>query len=254
MNQNIQRALLQSFLIHHCLTQGETRQLLARLKEVESDLNDDNDDDGDSDSLEQYLAAANASLVDLDMELKVTRDQETGLRLYTLVNLQSSATTAPATQLSSTDLMFVRGILDSIFSESNLRANTFYITAQSATVDAYPKDATGRQLLTRTQVVDKLNGLVDGGWLIQHSGGQPWYALSNRALAELGPYMAAKYDSLPVCVACNEIFTLGLVCSTKGCGLRVHKYCLDPYIQINGGETCGECGEGSLTDCREVSF
>lgn len=246
MNNDIQRALLQTFLLKHSLTFEESSDLLSRFKQVDSSSSEDEA------SIDSYLSSINSTLVDLDLEIKTTRDQESGTSLHTLVNLQSSASTAPATLLSSTDLMFVRGILEIIFSTSNIQENNYYITAQAATVEAYPKDAAGRNTLSRTQVVEKLNGLVDGGWLIKH-GSNPWYELSNRALAELGPYIMDKYgDMICYCEACMGIFTKGFVCKTRGCELRIHKSCLEPFIKVKKSDNC-KCGS-SFNSFKRVEF
>lgn len=86
---------------------------------------------------------------------------------------------------------------------------------------------------------------------MKHSGGEPWYALSNRALAELGPYVDDKYENAARCWACMGLFTVGLVC--KGCGdTKVHRACKSPYVQLKG-PVCTQCGH-SWDDATEIVF
>lgn len=208
----------------------------------------------DSENVSNYIESCNTALVDFELEIKITRDQNSGTPIYTFVNLHSTPSTMPATLLSDTDITFVRNIIEFIFGDAAAKepANTrFYITAAAATSEAYPKDRNGRATVGRSQVIEKLNGLVDGQWLVRHPRGEHWYALSNRALAELGQYINDNYEETAAhCDTCGDLFTVGLACE---CGnLYVHHSCRNAYTSLKGAP-CHKCGR-DLGSAIEVGF
>ncbi|KAF5099497.1 hypothetical protein D0Z00_001629 [Geotrichum galactomycetum] len=218
--------------------------------------------------LDPIIAAANTTLADLELEIVVTRDQRTGERIFTYANLHSTASTRPATALPATEIALFKGIIDVIFTKADkTERNEFWITPQEATNDAYPRDPQNRVVVSRVQVVDKLNTLVAYGWLVKSdsdngSDGEERFGLSNRALTELAPFIKDRIASTgattnhPLCAVCQEIFTLGVVCS---CGTRVHTSCVVRYQSIINGDNgdpalCGNCTNIPIADFAEVGF
>lgn len=283
LHPTVLQAFLQTFLLQHSLTRLQATTILARLLAVDAPTNstaDDHEDEAAA-SLDTYLNACNAKLVDLDFELKSTRDQTTGDQVYTFVNLSASESVKGGTSLAAVEVQFVKNMVELIFGENaGTRGNNdddeedaddtgegqgvrpYYITPKQATLEAYPKDSTGRVTLTRGQVLDKLNGLVDLGWFDRFdpststiltssddstasTSNTVRYALSNRALSELGPYISDTFPRAPRCAACRELFTRGRVCRgcRQGAGkVRVHEACLGPFVAMKGPR-CEGCGQ-----------
>lgn len=257
---NLMRAFLQTFLLHSSMPESEamahlSRLALAKNPEKSAGLSD----------LDQIVAAANTTLADLEFEILVTRDQRTGERVFTYANLHSTASTLPATSLPPTDVALFKGIIEFIFTDPGKNErNEFWVTPREATDDAYPRDAQNRVVVSRVQVLEKLNTLVAYGWLVKSGRGsgnniEERFGLANRALAELAPFIkdriAAGPESHPLCAACNEIFTLGAVCS--GCSTRVHTACIERYKSIVGGgdgALCGNCQIIGVDDFNEVGL
>ncbi|KAF5124937.1 hypothetical protein DV495_003614 [Geotrichum candidum] len=263
---NLMRAFLQTFLLHPSMPESEVMAHLSRLA-----LAKNPDKPASPSDLDPIIAAANTTLADLELEIVVTRDQRTGERIFTYANLHSTPSTRPATALPATDVALFRGIIDFIFTnEEKMGRNEFWITPREATNDAYPRDPQNRVVVSRVQVLEKLNTLVAYGWLVKSDGGrdsdddggEERFGLSNRALAELAPFIkdriastGAPEASRPLCAACHEIFTLGVVCT--GCGIRVHTSCVARYQSIAGGGDaglCGNCQVVPIADFAEVGF
>jgi hypothetical protein len=264
---NLMRAFLQTFLLHPSMPESEVMAHLNRLA-----LAKNPDKPAAPSDLDQVIAAVNTKLADLEFEIVVTRDQRTGERIFTYANLHSTASTRPATALPATEVALFKGIIDLIFTNADKsERNEFWITPREATDDAYPRDPQNRVVVSRVQVLEKLNTLVAYGWLVKsdsdnssgsyNDGGEERFGLSNRALAELAPFIKDRIASTaatnrPLCAACHEIFTLGVVC---GCGTRVHMSCVARYQSIvSGGSNdvalCGNCNMIPISDFAEVGF
>lgn len=253
MDSNVRRAFLQCIIARRSLTESEAKGILLDLVALETPEEAQGSQDQTDPSVREYVDACNASLVDFELEIKTTRDQETGATVLTFVNLHSTPSTMPATLLSSTDILFMRNIIDQIYGknqEGGEPNSRFYVTAAEATTDVYPKDRKDRPILGRTQVIEKLNTLVDLGWLLKHSAGEDQYALSNRALSELGQYIFDNYESAARCAMCKELFRVGYACT---CGNTfIHPSCKTSYIDYKG-ETCSACGT-SMDGMQRVTF
>lgn len=292
VNPTVTQAFLQTFLLRHSLTREQATALLARLLAIDNGSAAEDQEEAAEGNLDAYLKACNAKLVDLDFELKSTRDQTTGAPVYTFVNLSASESVKGGTSLAAVEVQFVKNVVELIFSDRSAATRDeedgegeaggngvrpYYITAKQATLEAYPKDSTGRVTLTRAQILDKLNGLVDLGWfdrfdpstssiLTDDSSPGPGlgtgtgsnmvrYALSNRALSELGPYISDTFPRAPRCAACRELFTKGRVCRgcRPGAKMRVHEACLGPFVAMKGPR-CGGCGQEWETTAYQLPF
>ena len=196
---NLMRAFLQTFLLHPSMPESEVMAHLSRLA-----LAKNPDKPASPSDLDPIIAAANTTLADLELEIVVTRDQRTGERIFTYANLHSTPSTRPATALPATDVALFRGIIDFIFTnEEKMGRNEFWITPREATNDAYPRDPQNRVVVSRVQVLEKLNTLVAYGWLVKSDGGrdsdddggEERFGLSNRALAELAPFIKDRIAS-----------------------------------------------------------
>lgn len=125
------------------------------------------------------------------------------------------------------------------------------------------------QSLTLPQATTVLKTLVHTGWLMHPTsipGAKNYYVLSPRALLELKNWLFETYNEPPeegeeedegverikTCKGCSEIVISGQRCADKGCGVRMHDFCVGAVMRASGagrgaggGERkCPECGKG----------
>lgn len=119
--------------------------------------------------LPRFINALNQKLADLELSIKISRDQQSaeGIKYLTLANLHSTSGTKLATTLTSAEIDLVRNLLHKvIFSNKRSRVDVFYFSSQDAW-DAYPKDSQNRHTITQSQAATKLTTLKDLGWLVE---------------------------------------------------------------------------------------
>lgn len=233
----------QLILAHRSLTETQALQIYKRIIEHESKITGVNIPEPDSESLDSVIEQINSQMTGLEYEVRITHDQETGEKLYTFVNLQSSESTKFASDLSLSDLELMKTVMDVIYDPNHFKegTNNRVYVATAHEIDVASENA-------RSTNLESLASLVENGWL--QTKGEKKFTLTNRALAELDKYIEETYgEDVERCVSCNELFTAGLGCK---CGMRLHNPCLDLYKRQVGNGVCGVCKKESLDALVEV--
>lgn len=198
----------------------------------------------------------NHDLGDYSLAIKPTRDQVSGDRYISFINMHPSIGTKVATTLTPAEIDHFRNVIHKLFSQKAFEKNTFSVDLADIR-DAYPKDARNQTNITTTQALARIQSLVDLGWFVVvplslrtvDSPKLYSYTLSTRALAELETYIKSSFGapnedevaSLRLCDQCKQIWTLGYTCSTPDCGMRYHGYCYENFVNLTKPTSCKEC-------------
>ena len=202
----MRQALVQVLLARRVMHLDDAQRAWARICDAS----------GSREAFADALTAANAGLADVGLEARSVRDQETGAPLVVLMNTRGDALAEGATPFTSSELAFVRAVVDAASVPDR-----FSVASLDALALAQPP-------LTKRAAAELLRHLVQRGWLAERSGR---YALAPRALCELDAYLR---DHVPECGVCYELVTLGGRCGTDGCSGALHTYCVR--------DTCAVCG------------
>lgn len=180
-----------------------------------------------------YISSANAAISPFDLEIRSSAHQETGERIYGLINSTSDAMTQLATPFTPDEISFVKRVLDAIFETNNTSRHeilaiqpkqaTRLAKAQSNRREsegaAETQGSTG-QGITQLQADKVLKSLVEQGWF--EKSRKNYYSLTPRALMELRGWLMETYNEddesegegsesrplkVKLCYACKEIIT-----------------------------------------------
>lgn len=258
------RAFLQALLSQGTMTYESSRPTLAAIFNA---ANGEEDDDWRPDQISEedfigYIDIASQAVSLFDYEVRSTLHQETGERIYALVNTASDPQTQLATSYSPEELAFIKRMFDHMFDKLNKpRMEALCITEMQAIKLARPQRrqsqaaAEGQSQesadrgLKHSEVETVLANLIEGGWLERSA--EKFYALSPRALLELRPWLIDMYNDadmepnewqrIKFCEACKEIVTFGLRCSEPDCILRLHDHCQQAFWRSRRGTNCPKC-------------
>ncbi|KAG0665007.1 hypothetical protein C6P46_000633 [Rhodotorula mucilaginosa] len=191
------------------------------------------------DAFETFVAELEPGLSLCGLDIKTTRDQDSGASFIALVNTIEDEVAKLATDYKAEEIAFFRAVVDKIMTARKLAYST-------------PSDEAVRLAkapITKANAMQLLTSFLANGWLSLHSSGR--LMLSPRSLLELAPYLRETFsqgedpndEDAPECeqertiVDCNlcmSIVTSGYACPNKDCGIRLHTFCVAQRLGQDG--------------------
>ncbi|KAG5518302.1 hypothetical protein PMAC_003098 [Pneumocystis sp. 'macacae'] len=210
----------------------------------------------DIDVLESYISEINNVIIGLDLEIRKTIDQSTGVAIWILINITSDVFSQLSTNYNPSEIEFFKQLLDYILIKSNTRQlEVFAITSSQALKESCIKSAG----LSKVSAEASLAAFVEEGWLSKTMHGtHVYFTLSPRSLLELYPVIKTyiydpdnNFDNestkitslLKRCKACHNVVTQGFRCLKIDCPVRFHEYCSKAYMARQKDKLCPNCGE-----------
>ncbi|KIK59760.1 hypothetical protein GYMLUDRAFT_44212 [Collybiopsis luxurians FD-317 M1] len=232
---DVQRLFLQAILARGILSENLAQVIWKKCVEAVK-TTDEGVDVSYSDSEEawdDFIQSVNTSLNDLDFEFKSIQDENTGKRLFAMVNRKDDELAQVATDYNAVEITYFKAVVEQIM----LARNESYSVSSLA---ALREVSAGKEKLnlTKAQAEVLLGSFVANGWLLRSKRGR--YSLSSRSLLELLPYLKSTYpDEIVECTICHEILTKGIACQRDNCKTRMHYHCFNTYRKRKG--TCPAC-------------
>ncbi|POY72564.1 hypothetical protein BMF94_4391 [Rhodotorula taiwanensis] len=191
------------------------------------------------DAFETFIAELEPGLSLCGLDIKTTRNQETGVPYIALVNTIEDDVSKLATDYKAEEIALFRAIVEKIMTAPKLS----YSTTQTEAVRL------AKAPVTKAMAIQLLKSFLAKGWLSLHSSGR--LTLSPRSLLELAPYLRETFsqgtqeddDDTPEyerdrtvvdCNLCMTIVTSGYACPNKRCGVRLHTYCATQRLGNDG--------------------
>ncbi|KWU43562.1 hypothetical protein RHOSPDRAFT_19404 [Rhodotorula sp. JG-1b] len=191
------------------------------------------------DAFETFVAELEPGLSLCGLDIKTTRDQDSGASFIALVNTIEDEVSKLATDYKAEEIAFFRAVVDKIMTARKLAYST-------------PSDEAVRLAkapITKANAMQLLTSFLANGWLSLHSSGR--LMLSPRSLLELAPYLRETFSqgedsndedapdceqerTIVDCNLCMSIVTSGYACPNKGCGIRLHTYCVAQRLGQDG--------------------
>ncbi|XP_070617021.1 non-structural maintenance of chromosomes element 1 homolog isoform X1 [Erythrolamprus reginae] len=184
---------------------------------------------GAADPLDDFLAALNAQLQPLSMEIRKGAAEDSGQTFVALVNLAETDITKMASDFSETELELFKKTLDLILMSGNGFAPSTEILNLA--------DQLKPKRMKKTEVEQVLQQLVQKKWLCEKEGE---YTLHIRSILELEQYIFRHYpEAARKCHICHSLSVQSQVC--EDCGIVLHCSCLSKYFQTQPEPRCPHC-------------
>ncbi|THU86407.1 hypothetical protein K435DRAFT_763328 [Dendrothele bispora CBS 962.96] len=257
-SSDVKRLFLQSLLSRGIVSEALCKALYA--KSIEAVKNADNNLNmpysNTNEAFDEVIKDINASLNDLDLELKSIQDELSGRRLYALVNTKDDELAQVATDYTPAEIVFFKAIIEQIMLARNESFSLSSLAALREVSAIKPKSN-----MSKTQAETVLASFVAKGWLLRSKRCR--YSLSPRTLLELYPYLKSTYDEeLLYCTICHDVVTKGVACHRPNCKARLHFHCFKLYRRGKGkcpsceidwprqatDDPLGAVGEGAVRD------
>lgn len=256
------RAFLQAFMARGSLTFPEAQKILAHIRSAHEERNEDVDPGSITmEDFTNFTRTAREAVEHLDYDIRVTRHQHSGERVWVFMNAHSDPPTQMATIRTPEEVAYIKRLLDAMFSEYNTpRMEVMAVDeAQALKVSRPPRsresgvngNGEGAAMpadkgLKHSEILALLPSLVAEGWL--EKSRHNFYSLSPRALVELWSWLVSTYNdpeddwqNIKFCEACKEIITYGQRCSERDCNIRLHDICQDGYWRTQREKKCPKC-------------
>ncbi|TNY22392.1 hypothetical protein DMC30DRAFT_149002 [Rhodotorula diobovata] len=202
--------------------------------------------------LENFVAQMEPGLSLCGLDIKATRDQESGQGMYILVNTIQDEPAKVATEYKPEEIAFFKAVVEKIM----LAPRLSYSISQTDAVRC------AKQPLTKTVAIQLIKSFLAKGWLSLHPSGR--LILSPRSLVELAPYLRETFAQDPeddeepdprhrIVVDCNDclaIVTSGYACPNPSCGIRLHTFCATRRLGANG--QCPDHFSNPPDPCNQV--
>jgi len=223
------------------------------------------------------MQTVNAKIGHYDFEIRSTKDQQTKLQCYALVNKTSDALTQLATKFSPSEIAYIRRLLDQMF-ETNNTPTRELLALRHTEASQLARARKGRQSQVNGDADGEASQPADLGISIQEADNvlaalldeqfltkshANYYTLAPRALMELRAYLKETYNEdasesdAPVirvhdCEGCQEIVTYGVRCNNRECDVRWHDQCCNSFYRGRkiGTRDCPKC----KTECKGDYF
>ncbi|GAA5887261.1 hypothetical protein JCM6882_002466 [Rhodosporidiobolus microsporus] len=199
---------------------------------------------------ETFIANLEPGLALCGLDIKVTRNQETGEALYVLVNTIQDEPAKKATEYTGHHIAFFRALVEKIMTAPKM---SYSVNMQEAVrLAKTPITKNGAGLL--------IESFLAKGWLTLHPSGR--LILSPRSLVELAPYLRETFDEedeeeddpkrrvVVNCSYCLNIVTSGYACPGQDCGIRLHKFCLPQQLQ--DGRCPSHLDPDNADPCKQI--
>ncbi|KAJ3527919.1 hypothetical protein NMY22_g9601 [Coprinellus aureogranulatus] len=158
----------------------------------------------------------------LDLEFKMTQDEDDGRNFYAMVNRKGDELAQLATDYTPAEISFFKAVLEQIM----LAPHEAYSVSSLAAL----RELSHLKLnMTKAQAEVLLSTFVARGWLKKSKRGR--YALALRSCLELLPYLKSTYpNEIIECTICSEFLTRGVACTSPKCNVRLHTHCATRYF------------------------
>lgn len=230
------RAFINAFLSRRSITETEAIEIISKLYKVE----------GKNDPVEVLPAVQklNSVLDDLGMTINISKHQDSGEMVYTMINTVSNSITMLATAYAPEEIAIFKEIIDLVFTKGK-------DSGDDEGYVEYKDILRSRQVNAWKISIDGLKRLIyrlgDEDWLkVVTDGNRISCTPSHRALIELEGIIKDKYgpdgvNTLKSCRACHKIFTKGKRCKTRTCAIRLHDHCVNLFYMQQTGSSCPVC-------------
>eukprot|EP00042_Codosiga_hollandica_P021304 m.73470 g.73470 ORF g.73470 m.73470 type:complete len:293 (+) comp50301_c0_seq19:60-938(+) len=190
----------------------------------------------DSSSLNQFVGVINDALSPLFMKIASVAREDTGERMWALINEADDEHAKLATSLKPQEIAYFRLLIDRIMSNPRgLISSTDAMnlpSEASATEDRIP--------LTKSACSDLCKSFAAKLWLLEPTKG--YYSLGPRAISELSLHLTNAFpDQVRHCGICKSLAILGDVCGVETCPAKFHWRCLVQYFQQVPERICASC-------------
>ncbi|KAJ2361242.1 hypothetical protein IW150_007293 [Coemansia sp. RSA 2607] len=186
--------------------------------------------------MHQYVESINNSLTNYSLELRSALDQNTGVRMWAIVNTNADATMIGATPYSQPELAILKALIEGIFTAST---GNYALTLHSALKVAVNNSTPPIQ---RSHAEKLIGMFCKVGWLMRDED-EGFVIIGTRALIELTSFFTDGFsDYQRHCALCSELATQGFVCTE--CDAVVHPCCaksISPSLAENGELSCPKC-------------
>ncbi|GAA5976568.1 hypothetical protein JCM11641_001342 [Rhodosporidiobolus odoratus] len=200
-------------------------------------------------TIENFVASLEPGLTLCGLDIKTTRDQETGQVMYVLVNTIQDEPAKQATEYGAHDIVFFKAIMDKIITAPNLSYSILQLDAARL----------AKPPITKSQAIQLIKSFIAKGWLSLHDRTNR-LLLSPRSLIELSAKPRETYNdhddddphyrAVVDCSYCLNIVTSGYVCPNEDCGIRLHTYCV--ARQIEDGRCPDRLNKENAHPCEQI--
>ncbi|XP_010519668.1 PREDICTED: non-structural maintenance of chromosomes element 1 homolog [Tarenaya hassleriana] len=197
---------------------------------------------------DRFLLEINKELSYVHFELRACRDQYDGQVCYGVVNNVSDEQSKLGTKYSVPQIAFFKGVMEAIaqdetasgsissFDALNIRPENQISTEAGSSQQEVPA---ALRNFTMSQKEKTLGELVRDKWLCLTPEGN--YGIGIRSLLDLRSWF--RNNNIPCCEVCNEAGVKAEICSSRGCTIRVHKYCLKNMLPQGNNKVCPGCNK-----------
>ncbi|KZV86559.1 hypothetical protein EXIGLDRAFT_223799 [Exidia glandulosa HHB12029] len=190
----------------------------------------------------QLIEAVSTKLNPLDLQVANTIDDQTGRKMWLILNMKGDELAQLATEYSAAEIAFFKQLIEEIVTAPNESYSISSIHALKQLKFA----KVGNKTITRAQGEVLLSSFVANGWLTKSARGR--YMLGTRARMELEQYLLNNFEDLSAdqeCVICTALVFSGVRCTTTACKARLHKHCYENIQRRaetrNGKLDCPSC-------------
>ncbi|XP_072170277.1 non-structural maintenance of chromosomes element 1 homolog [Diadema setosum] len=209
MLQQEHKLLVQTLLAQGLLTEEEMEGIYTEIKERCNVTN--------AVPLAQFKDTINTQLNKVSMEIKHTRDDDTGTPMYALVMLWTDLATDYSHHYQPQQIEYFKKVVNAIVtSERGVVSSTDLLNL----VDECERP------MSKTDTQDTLQRLMEDKWLNERDG-EIW--LSSRTIMEQETYLRETYDCVDECEFCKQIAIKCQICSQ--CGIKRHSYCAERFTR-----------------------
>ncbi|KIY31848.1 hypothetical protein I305_05813 [Cryptococcus gattii E566] len=188
-----------------------------------------------SNGVASFVTDVSSLLHIVSLEIIRTIDQRSDRAFFVLRNLDASEVASLATDLNSTEVEYLRNLIESIV--ISYPANSLAIGQARDVINDSPLT---QHKMTKSHAESLLDALVSRGWLYKSK--RIRFSLGVRALAELETYLKNEFDQyVKSCAQCKRVVSEGIACSNEGCDCHIHNTCYARNIQRLANPVCPSC-------------
>ncbi|ORX46303.1 hypothetical protein DM01DRAFT_267088 [Hesseltinella vesiculosa] len=214
---NTHRLFVQALMSHRMLTEDQGLGIYRDICEMTEVT--------PMDDFSEFLGIVGHRLHDIDMTIKRTQHQLTGVTLLALVNTNADDIAQMATAHDVNEIHYFRTLISKIVTADN----DSYSIRSIAALQLGQREM--KPPMSQNTTESLLEQFVKEGWLEEVDG---QYILSARTLMELGGYLADEYpEEINECIVCQHVITAGERCKNLDCQVRMHRHCSEQRFVRN---------------------
>ncbi|KAF7969019.1 hypothetical protein HWV62_28628 [Athelia sp. TMB] len=213
-SNDVQRLFLQAVISRGMLSENLAMVIWAKcvdaVKAADESLNIPHD--GSKAAWEAFTTKITNTLDPLDLDFHHQAEENTGRKMWAIVNKKGDAVAQMATDYSAQEIAYFKAIVEQIM----LARNEAYSVSSLA---ALREVNSLKSNMSKTQAEVVLGSFVAKGWLLKSS-----------TLMELNTYLKETYaEEYIECTICMESLTRGVACITPNCKTRLHRHCFKAF-------------------------